>query len=107
MVSKLIVSINRSCPVNDAEEIANLAIECSKMYPDVVGIEISGNPMIGKFADFIPALDRARAAGLRVRIIFTSFDLVSQLSNQVHRRSLCEVDTVPNCFFTIWLLDPF
>ncbi|KOB66875.1 Adenosine deaminase-like protein [Operophtera brumata] len=36
MVSKLIVSINRSCPIHDAEEIANLAIEFSKMYPDVV-----------------------------------------------------------------------
>lgn len=67
MVSRLIVSINRSNPVCDATEITCLAIECYKLYPDVVvGIEISGNPMIGKFEDFIPNLNKARAAGLKV-----------------------------------------
>lgn len=67
MISRLIVSINRSNPVCDAEDITSLAIDCYKLYPDVVvGIEISGNPLIGKFEDFIPSLNKARAAGLKV-----------------------------------------
>lgn len=69
MLSRLIVSINRASPLLEAEEITNLAIESFKLYPDiVVGIEISGNPVIGKFEDFVPLLAKARDAGLKVTV---------------------------------------
>lgn len=67
MISRLIISINRSSPVLEAEEITSLAIDFFKSHPDVVvGIEISGNPNVGKFEEFIPSLTKARRAGLKV-----------------------------------------
>lgn len=70
MLSRFIISINRSYPVSEAESITDLAIEKFKKHPDVVvGIELSGEPTIGKFQDFVPALTRARNAGLKVKNI--------------------------------------
>lgn len=84
MVSSLIVSINRSSPMCDAKEITDLAIEYFKLFPDVVvGIEISGNPMIGKFEDFVPLLNRARATGLKVRVLFLFSCLGSHSTLQI------------------------
>lgn len=74
MSTKLIISINRSSPLKDAEEITDLAIECHGLYPEVVGIEISGNPMIGVFEEFVPLLEKARKAGLKVIFSISSRD---------------------------------
>lgn len=69
MATCLIISINRNSPIEHAEEIANLAIECHQKYPDaVIGIELSGDPTIGLFKEFVPALSRARQAGLKVKL---------------------------------------
>lgn len=69
ILSRLIISINRSSPLEEAEEITDIAIEYYKKYPDVVvGIEISGNPMVGRFQDFVPALSRARKEGLKITL---------------------------------------
>lgn len=69
MVSRFIISINRSYPVSEAETITDLAIQSYKKYPDVVvGIELSGEPTVGKFLDFVPSLTRARDAGLKVNL---------------------------------------
>ncbi|XP_026745954.1 adenosine deaminase-like protein [Trichoplusia ni] len=69
MITKLIISINRNQPLEEADEIAKLAIECFKKYPEnVVGIELSGDPMAGKFESFVPALTKARDAGLKVTL---------------------------------------
>ncbi|XP_063823875.1 adenosine deaminase-like protein isoform X1 [Ostrinia nubilalis] len=69
MLSRFIISINRSYPVAEAEAIAELAIASYKKYPDVVvGLELSGEPTIGKFQDFVPALTRAREAGLKITL---------------------------------------
>ncbi|CAB3229187.1 unnamed protein product [Arctia plantaginis] len=69
MIARLIVSINRSTPDKEVEEITDLAINCYKNYPDVVvGIEVSGDPTIGCFQSYIPALQKARAAGLKVSL---------------------------------------
>lgn len=55
--------------MSEAEEITSLAIEFFRTYPDaVVGIELSGNPSIGKFEDFIPSLMKARETGLKVTL---------------------------------------
>ncbi|KAJ8726830.1 hypothetical protein PYW08_015227 [Mythimna loreyi] len=69
MMSKLIISINRKSPIPEAEEIAKLAIECYKKYPEVVvGIELSGDPMAGEFKSFVPALLQAKEAGLKITL---------------------------------------
>ncbi|CAK1551621.1 unnamed protein product [Leptosia nina] len=67
--SRLIVSINRTSSIKEAESIAELAISFHKQYPDIiVGIELSGDPNVGRFEDFIPALTSARFAGLKVTL---------------------------------------
>ena len=77
MIPCLIISINRNNPPKEAEAIANIAIEYHKKFPDlVVGIELSGNPAVGKFQDFIPALTKARQAGLKVLRLFKDFFLL-------------------------------
>lgn len=69
MITKLIVSINRNSTNSEIEEITNLAITYHENCPDiVVGIELSGNPTIGTFQNFMPALNRAREAGLKVSL---------------------------------------
>ncbi|XP_017088556.2 adenosine deaminase-like protein [Drosophila bipectinata] len=66
---KLLPSINRAEPVAAAEETVSLAIEFAKTHPDLVlGIDLSGNPGKGSFADFIPILSRARENGLKLVI---------------------------------------
>ena len=77
LIPCLIISINRNNPPKEAEAIANIAIEYHKKFPDlVVGIELSGNPAVGKFQDFIPALTKARQAGLKVLRLFKDFFLL-------------------------------
>ncbi|XP_047519254.1 adenosine deaminase-like protein [Pieris napi] len=67
--SRLIVSINRNSSIKEAEAISELTISCYKQYPDViVGIELSGDPNIGQFEDFVPSLTKARCAGLKITL---------------------------------------
>lgn len=69
IITRLIISINRKSPIAEAEEIAALAVEYYKKHPDViVGIELSGDPMAGTFQSFVPALTKARNAGLKVSL---------------------------------------
>ncbi|XP_045534029.1 adenosine deaminase-like protein, partial [Papilio machaon] len=69
IISAFIISINRSNGISEAEDIANLAIEYHKKFPDVVvGLELSGNPALGKFEDFISIFTKARNAGLKVSL---------------------------------------
>ena len=44
------------------------AIPFRQVGPYVVGVDLSGDPTRGRAVDFLPALDRARAAGLRVAV---------------------------------------
>ncbi|XP_059060096.1 adenosine deaminase-like protein [Achroia grisella] len=69
MESRLIISINRSSNKDEVEEIADLAIEFHRKQPElVVGIELSGNPTVGEFKMFVPALTRAKLAGLKITL---------------------------------------
>ncbi|CAH0397343.1 unnamed protein product [Chilo suppressalis] len=69
IMSRLIVSINRSHPISEAEIITDLAIEYHKKYPDVVvGLELSGEPTVGKFEDFVPCFTRAKESGLKITL---------------------------------------
>ena len=63
IVVRLLLSIDRSDTLDAAEEIVALAAEYAS--PDlhggiVVGVDFSGNPNNGKFADFVPILSKAR-----------------------------------------------
>lgn len=67
IVTRLIVSIDRKLKQAAVKEITDIAIEFYKSHPDVVvGLELSGNPSVGKFCDFEPSLKRARDHGLKV-----------------------------------------
>ncbi|XP_063380426.1 adenosine deaminase-like protein [Cydia fagiglandana] len=69
IISRLIISIDRRFTPQAAEKTTDLAIEFYKNYPDiVVGIELSGDPTAGRFQDFVPALARAREAGMKVTL---------------------------------------
>lgn len=68
MVVRLLLSIDRSAPASRAHETVELALALRSERADarrlIVGIDLSGNPSRGHFASFVPALLRARAAGL-------------------------------------------
>ncbi|XP_072942045.1 N6-Methyl-AMP deaminase [Epargyreus clarus] len=69
ILPQLILSINRSCPLSEGEETVNLAVEYYKNFPEIlVGIDLSGNPTAGRFQDFVPALTRAKEAGLKITL---------------------------------------
>ncbi|XP_047545810.1 adenosine deaminase-like protein [Vanessa atalanta] len=69
IIACLIISINRSSHQQEIDIITDLAIEYHKKYPDlVVGIELSGNPAVGKFQHFVPVLTKAREAGLKITL---------------------------------------
>ncbi|XP_039745855.1 adenosine deaminase-like protein isoform X2 [Pararge aegeria] len=69
LICCFIISINRNSSKEDADVIVDHAIEYHTKYPDiVVGVELSGNPAVGMFQDFVPALDKARKAGLKITL---------------------------------------
>ena len=68
-VVRLLLSINRAQSVADAEATVDLAIELHGAGTGrVVGVDLSGNPTLGEFASFEPALRRARAHGLNITV---------------------------------------
>ncbi|CAG9791810.1 unnamed protein product [Diatraea saccharalis] len=85
IISRFVVSVNRSHHVSEAEAITNLAIEYNKKYPDiVVGLELSGEPTIGRFEDFVPSFVRAKECGLKISLhcgeICNSEEVISMLN---------------------------
>ena len=75
-VVRLLLSINRAQSVAAAEATVDLAcerrrrVECGDDGGShfVVGVDLSGNPTVGDFAAFAPALRRARACGLKITV---------------------------------------
>jgi adenosine deaminase len=66
-----LVSINRGSPVEHSSEAVDLLIrlkENSVNASHLVGIELSGDPRKGSFADFKPEFDRARQHGFKVTL---------------------------------------
>lgn len=70
MLVKLIVSIDRSKKFAEAQEALELAK--SYMYAHeqkvIVGVDFSGNPLGGRFDDFVSIFQSARASGLNITI---------------------------------------
>ena len=66
---RYIASINRSSPIDQANEIVNLALQYKKENESFfVGVELSGDPRSGKFSDFTDLFRRAKESGLRVSL---------------------------------------
>ncbi|KAL3790056.1 hypothetical protein ACHAWO_004813 [Cyclotella atomus] len=69
MTPRLIVSVDRSGTVEQAQENINLAIQMVALYPDhVVGVELGGNPTRNDFRRFEPLFQKARDHGLLISI---------------------------------------
>ncbi|CAH1423810.1 unnamed protein product [Lactuca virosa] len=63
---RLLLSIDRRESTESAMETVNLALEMRDV--GVVGIDLSGNPTVGEWATFFPALKFAREQGLSVTL---------------------------------------
>ncbi|XP_020531553.1 adenosine deaminase-like protein isoform X2 [Amborella trichopoda] len=63
---RLLLSIDRRESTDGAMETAQLALEMRKL--GVVGIDLSGNPVVGNWLTFLPALNWAREQGLSVTL---------------------------------------
>lgn len=67
-----LISINRSQPVEVATEVIDLALKLRKLpdakYKKIVGIEMSGDPRKGDYADFAAEFKRAQEEGLKISL---------------------------------------
>jgi adenosine deaminase len=66
---RYIISINRTQGVEAARENLELAVQARKESNIVVGLELSGDPRSGSFADIKPVLEEARTEhGLKITL---------------------------------------
>ncbi|KAL4854539.1 Adenosine deaminase-like protein [Chlorella vulgaris] len=63
---RLLLSIDRRQSTDEALETARLAVQLRDK--GVVGLDLSGNPSVGQWETWVPALDFARQHGLRVAV---------------------------------------
>ena len=63
----LILSIDRRETTAQAHETVALAIALHKQQK-VVGIDLSGDPVLNSWQDWLPALQKAQQAGLRITL---------------------------------------
>ena len=99
LIPRLIISVDRSGTVAQADENINLAIELFQQQQQqqqsskkgdaqnnyIVGVELGGNPTKNDFTNFEASFERARKAGLRVAIHIGEIPMAS--SNQHHDES--------------------
>ncbi|XP_076937260.1 N6-mAMP deaminase-like isoform X1 [Bidens hawaiensis] len=81
IIVRLLLSIDRRESTASAMETVNLALEMKGM--GVIGIDLSGNPTVGEWETFLPALKFAREQGLSVTLhcgeVPTSVEIQSML----------------------------
>ena len=69
LVPRLIISVDRSGTVDQAEENIDLALDMAKIHPThIIGVELGGNPTRNDFRMFEPVFAKARNHGLNVSI---------------------------------------
>lgn len=69
MLVKLLLSIDRREDANASMDTVHLAIHhAAATHGIVVGIDLSGNPTVGAWETWLPALTVARDAGLRITL---------------------------------------
>lgn len=88
MLTKLILSIDRSLRFNDASEVSQLAVDKRFLsngteYPvrTIVGLDFSGNPLGGKFSDFSPLFINAREQGLKLTVHTAELKELSEVND--------------------------
>ncbi|XP_021887360.1 adenosine deaminase-like protein [Carica papaya] len=65
---RLLLSIDRRETTEAAMETVNLALEMRDLGLGIVGIDLSGNPIVGEWSTFLPALKLARDHGLYITL---------------------------------------
>ncbi|CAL8107716.1 unnamed protein product [Calicophoron daubneyi] len=66
---RLLSSIDRTLGLDVALEVVDLTIEYKNRWPGLIlGVDLSGNPDFGTLLDFVPALERARAHGIKTTV---------------------------------------
>lgn len=65
---RLLLSIDRQQDGTEAMETAQLAVRLAAQGAPVAGVALTGNPSVGEWEDWKPALDYARQQGLRVAV---------------------------------------
>ncbi|KAK4258980.1 hypothetical protein QN277_005365 [Acacia crassicarpa] len=66
IVVRLLLSIDRRETTEAAKETVSLALEMKHL--GVVGIDLSGNPVVGEWITYLPALKYAREQGLHITL---------------------------------------
>mmetsp|Transcript_30676 Transcript_30676/g.62370 ORF Transcript_30676/g.62370 Transcript_30676/m.62370 type:complete len:383 (-) Transcript_30676:143-1291(-) len=65
---RLILSLDRALSAKDNDETVALSIELASTSAVVVGLDVSGNPTKGSFAELVAQLTLARSAGLPITV---------------------------------------
>jgi adenosine deaminase len=67
---RILLSVNRRYPVEEAKEIVDLAIEMKEKSEFLVGVDFSGHPNADGFSVFKDLFDQVRASGLKISVHF-------------------------------------
>lgn len=66
---KLILSFSRKESLSSAKENLSLVLKYKKKHPNIVrGVDLSGDPACGKFADWRDVLQESKANGLKLAL---------------------------------------
>ena len=68
MTVRLIISVDRSKSVEENSDVLGLAVRARSGGDTLVGIDFSGNPMEGKFNNFVGLLQKCRDIGLFITV---------------------------------------
>ncbi|XP_067635467.1 adenosine deaminase-like protein isoform X2 [Eurosta solidaginis] len=81
---RLLPSIDRAADVAEAMDTVNLVLELLPKYDNIItGIDFSGNPKVGKFEYFMPALTKARQHHLKLAIHCGEIDNPSEIDQMI------------------------
>ena len=95
----LLVSIDRRKSVEEADENVELALSLKRDFPAVVvGIDLSGDARVNQLEDYIDALQKAQAQGLKVSLHFAEVKNDKEIQYVLNHCSF-KPDRVGHCTF--------